>query len=372
MLTRAGCEHRQRRLLEQMAQRQWDAFATTNYRTVYYLTRALCIDQPTLFVLLQDGSSILVSPMEDGAVATEMIRVETYSIERDISQPMQDAVDLLHEALKRKKTSSVSRCAVERSHTPGLIESELINIWPKAELCDAGPTLLRLRKRKEDDEVQEIRESLALCKVAYRAARETIRAGITEIDVYNAMQAAVTRAAGTFVELKGDFACGERAIRGGGYPTPRVVADGDLYILDLFPAPALYAGDTCRTFVVGKPTGLQLQAWEIVQKAQCVGEAAMYPHARARDVYSAVKEFLDSQIISQKSFWHHAGHGIGHNGHEAPRLIPGSDDLIEAGDVVALEPAIYSTQLQGGIRLENNYFVGEKGLENLFDFSLEL
>ena len=76
--------------------------------------------------------------------------------------------------------------------------------------------------------------------------------------------------------------------------------------------------------------------------------------------------------MTEKSFWHHAGHGIGHNGHEAPRIIPGTNDIFEVGDVFTLEPGVYSTALQGGIRLEDNYVVREAGLENLFDYPLWL
>ena len=72
------------------------------------------------------------------------------------------------------------------------------------------------------------------------------------------------------------------------------------------------------------------------------------------------------------SFWHHAGHGVGIHGHEAPRLIPGSDDVIEPGDVIAVEPALYAEQLRGGIRLENTYFVHESKMERLFDYPTEL
>ena len=61
--------------------------------------------------------------------------------------------------------------------------------------------------------------------------------------------------------------------------------------------------------------------------------------------------------LAENSFWHHAGHGIGHHGHEAPRIIPGSDDVFEVGDVITLEPGIYTEALHGGIRLEDNYVV---------------
>jgi len=83
-------------------------------------------------------------------------------------------------------------------------------------------------------------------------------------------------------------------------------------------------------------------------------------------VYRFVKERLD------ETFWHHAGHGIGHHGHEAPRLIPGSDDVFEEGDVFTIEPGIYHDALQGGIRIEDNYRVHPAGVENLFDYPLGL
>jgi Xaa-Pro aminopeptidase len=90
------------------------------------------------------------------------------------------------------------------------------------------------------------------------------------------------------------------------------------------------------------------------------------PGVRARDVYLAVKEYLDSEPITEQSFWHHLGHGIGFHGHEAPRIIPGCDDVFEVGDVFTLEPGVYTRRLQGGIRLEDNYLITDQGVENLF------
>jgi Xaa-Pro aminopeptidase len=151
-----------------------------------------------------------------------------------------------------------------------------------------------------------------------------------------------------------------------------VILPGDLYVLDLFPAPALYFGDTCRTFCANEPTEAQLRAWQIVCEAKRIAESAIRPGVPARDTYRLVKEFLDSRPELENSFWHHAGHGIGHHGHELPRIIPASEDVFEPGDVFALEPGVYVPALQGGIRIEDNYVLRDDGIENLFDYPLDL
>jgi Xaa-Pro aminopeptidase len=96
------------------------------------------------------------------------------------------------------------------------------------------------------------------------------------------------------------------------------------------------------------------------------------PGLPARELYTAVRDRLATHPSYGASFWHHAGHGIGIHGHEAPRLIPESDDVIEVGDVIAMEPALYSEELRGGIRLENTYVVRQSGAERLFNYPLPL
>jgi Xaa-Pro dipeptidase len=374
MLTVEGCRARQQRALSLMVQHQCDLFLTGNYRTVYYFTGVLPpAELPAVFVLRQDGTSVLVTGAKsESAAATEIIPLETYSIARTITHPAHDAAALLRTALASRAVESPARCAIESASVNVLLQEALADLYPRMAFFDATDLVLALRKKKEEDEIAEIRTSLRYCALAYRTAKEAIAPGLTEIDVYNAMQAAIVREAGTLVPLPGDFACGERSIDSGGAPTSRQLKAHDLYPLDIFPSPALYSGDTCRTFSVGEPTDTQMRAWELVIQAIRIGENLIRPGVRARDVYAAVKEFLDSHELTKRSFWHHAGHGIGHHGHEAPRIIPGSDDIFEVGDVITLEPGIYTTALQGGLRLEDNYVVREHGLENLFDFPMDL
>lgn len=354
MLTRAGCERRQQRLLAELAASDRTHFITTNYRTVYYLTGNLvAAETPVAFALMSDGSSLLVTPNKADALATTVIPFDTYAIDRVIDHPWRDAAQIFNDTI-----GNTDRPAVEKSGTNAFFN--------RSAATDATDLILKLRKRKESDEVDEIRESLGLIAAAYDAARATIAPDLTENDVFLAMQSAVVHAAGEFVHLNGDFAVGERAIRGGGPSTERKLQPGDLYILDLFPAPHLYFGDTCRTFAVTKPTTAQLDAHRRVVDAMATGESMIRPGVAARDVYQRVKDMLG------ESFWHHAGHGIGHHGHEAPRIIPGSEDVFEEGDVITLEPGIYGPELGGGIRIEDNYLVTATGIENLFHYPKEL
>src|SRR5258708_248902 len=210
MLSREGSGRRQRRLLREMELNGWDLFLTGDYRTVYYLTGVLSsAETPTAFALWQDGTSELLTSSPGEGCAAETVRFETYSIERAITHPTHDAAALLRDVLHRKPAST---CAIDRPGTPGLYEQ----LVPGSR--DATSTILKVRKRKEEDEIAEIRESLRYCAVAYRAAKAVIAPGVTEIDVYNAMYRDVVREAGTPIAFMGDFACGERAIKEGGPP----------------------------------------------------------------------------------------------------------------------------------------------------------
>jgi Xaa-Pro aminopeptidase len=72
------------------------------------------------------------------------------------------------------------------------------------------------------------------------------------------------------------------------------------------------------------------------------------------------------------AFPHITGHGLGFAYHEpAPKLAPGSTDLLEAGMLTSVEPGIYFKPA-GGFRIEEDVLVTASGYEVLGDFRLEL
>lgn len=366
LLTESGCRRRQQRLQLEIQEAGWDCFLTGSPRTIYSLTGALIpLEQPCLFLLKADGGSALISGYSGAACAEQVIPVELYSPAKPIESPALDAARALAPLIPGGR----QRIGIDAACTP-------ITVWLEGQagwmLHDADAVVLRLRRQKDEDEIEEIRRSLALNAIAYDAARRLIRAGLTELELHSAMSMAVARELGTAIPIAGDFACGLRSVREGGAPTARVIEPGELCVLDLFIAPAYYFGDTCRTFCAGKPNSLQRAAWGLVLETLRDAESMLWPGVRASELYHSVRRKLDSDPISQRSFWHHAGHGIGYWGHEAPRLIPESEDTIQEGDLVAVEPGIYVESLGGGLRLENTYRAGSDTVLNLFDYPIGL
>ena len=64
------------------------------------------------------------------------------------------------------------------------------------------------------------------------------------------------------------------------------------------------------------------------------------------------------------TFTHHAGHGIGLAGYEAPFLAPFDDSELREGMVLAIEPGCYFAG-RLGVRVERNYVLTSRGAVEL-------
>jgi Xaa-Pro aminopeptidase len=236
------------------------------------------------------------------------------------------------------------------------------------QLVDIEPALYRLRRRKDADELAKLRKAIEATGKMYLRAREIIKPGISEIDVFNELQAVAVRDYGEMLTGTGnDYQCGAR---GGPPRNQRLAAAGELYILDLGPAFRGYFADNSRAIAVTEPSREQLAAWQAIMEVFEHLEATVKPGKSCQELFNEVQAMLDK--APHGVFNHHLGHGIGLFPHETPHLNPNWDDVFEAGDVFTAEPGLYAAELRAGMRLENDYLVTETGVENLSPFPLEL
>jgi Xaa-Pro aminopeptidase len=234
------------------------------------------------------------------------------------------------------------------------------------------PVLDDMRRVKDADEVECIRAVTVLVEAAFAAIKARLEPGMTEYQAHTVVYEAMVNQAQTSVELKGDFASGPRAIADGGPPTARRVRPGELYIFDLHPTYQGYRCDLTRTFVAGVPSPLQLDAWAHVRETHRLAQNWLRPGTPTRVVYQEVRAHLDRFAALKSAAVHHAGHGIGLEAWESPWLAPGSDQVLQEGEVIAFEPALYAPELLGGVRLERNYVLGAEGPTPLDTFPMEL
>ncbi|MHB8688198.1 MAG: M24 family metallopeptidase [Candidatus Dormibacteraceae bacterium] len=240
-------------------------------------------------------------------------------------------------------------------------------------VVDISDDLIDLRRTKDPDELAVIQFNVNLSEAAYQAARDTIRPGVTEVEVHLAMTRAVNVLAGTTAPFGGDFMSGPGGGETGGPPSNHVLEEGESYVIDFWPWFGGYFSDMCRTFAVGKPSVALRAAVRHTIDCLEVVEKSVKPGARAADVDIAIRQFLwRKPDLGGDAFRHIAGHGLGIAPHEAPWIISESNDVIRAGDVITLEPGLYAESLRGGARTEDSYLVTADGLRNLCHFPRDL
>lgn len=355
------CRQRQARLLERMRALSLDRVIVQQPENVQWLTgfrphrlmaAALSLDA--------DGHCMLSAPNAppENVAADDCVTFEAQWCCTLRQEQPSDALRVLTEALAKRPQSA--RTGVEGSRTSMAVSEEIVDI---------EPDLWYLRRRKGPDEIALIHRAVDCTHAMYAAAREHIRSGITELELYNILHAAAVNAAGEPLThpLGNDFQCNSP----GGPPRTRPAETGELFVLDLGPAYRGYYADNCRTMCVGgEPNQAQLAAWEAIVAALKYVEQTVRPGIRCRKVFEEVKRQLDA--VRPGAFFHHLGHGIGLFPHEAPHLNPNWDDVFEEGDVFTAEPGLYGDDLRAGIRLEENYLVTADGVEKLTSYPLDL
>jgi Xaa-Pro aminopeptidase len=99
--------------------------------------------------------------------------------------------------------------------------------------------------------------------------------------------------------------------------------------------------------------------YEAVLAAQAAALAAIRPGERMCDVDAAARNRLKKDKLDQ-AFSHGLGHGIGLDIHEPPRVSFRSEEKLEPGMVITVEPGVYLPGV-GGVRIEDDVLVTERG-----------
>ncbi len=251
---------------------------------------------------------------------------------------------------------------IEQSHLPLALYEILRTERPALNFVPIDGLLTRLRAIKTAGEIEKLQASLMLCDQAQAELRASAAVGLSEIELFGRVHAAVERAAGQSTPMVANLAAGPRTAEAGVVPSGNSLHDGDVVLFDVALQHNGYWGDNAATLGVREVSPELQRIHQVVRDALELAVNAVQPGRRANQVDTDVRAFIRQQGF--EPYWHHTGHGIGVSYHESPRLVPTEETVLESGMVICLEPGIYLRGV-GGVRIEDAVLVKVNGAERL-------
>jgi Xaa-Pro aminopeptidase len=276
------------------------------------------------------------------------------SWEREIVQ------ELLEAAAKGLPTDGPLRLGFDDDHMSVKQHTRLSRLVPDTvELVPAGGLIEDLRMIKDAEEIERIRAAALLADAALEVVLGRGLAGRTERDVALDLETELRRMGAQGASFPSIIASGAHGALPHAVPRDVEIAEGVLVTIDWGAQLDGYASDCTRTYATGAISDRDRDVYELVQRAQAAGLAAVRPGPAGKEVDAVARAIID-EAGHAEHFGHGLGHGVGMEVHEGPRLSRQGDLALAAGQVVTVEPGVY---LPGevGVRIEDLVVVTEDG-----------
>ena len=336
-----------------------DGLLVTHLPNIRYLTgfsgsAALLLIRADVTILISDFRYAAQAPAE--VAASAVVEIDQRSV-----------WERLGRVLAARPTASLG---IE-SHSLTVRDAERVSGLTRGRIVPTSELVERLRAVKSPEEVAAIRAAARLAQDALGEILPGIRAGQTEVEVGAALEGALRRRGSEWHPFPTIVASGPRSALPHARTSDRVVSVGELLLLDFGAQVDGYCADLTRTVVVGaRADDRQRTVHELVQTAQRRAIEHLRPGMPAREGDALARDVIALRGFGE-AFGHSLGHGLGLEVHEAPRLAPTSDLPLPPHAVVTVEPGLYFPGW-GGIRLEDDVYLGPDGTECLSDGRTEL
>jgi Xaa-Pro aminopeptidase len=308
-------------------------------------------------VLVTHTNAILYTDGRYTMQAKQESRLETF-----ISQQPGAArlTEMIEEAAKHVKGTTVG---FEADDLPYGWYARFFDAW-KAKLVPVYDLIEPMRAVKSPQELEAIRTAARIADAALVEISDMFVPGRAEREIALQLEIEMRMRGADAVGFEFIVAGGERGAMPHGVASSRKLQNGDLVTVD---CGALYQGyhsDMTRAFAVGELSAEMLTIHRVVREAHQAALEVIKPGVKCFDVDKAARDVIEAAGFGE-AFVHSLGHGVGLAIHEAPTLSKVSGDaVLEAGNVVTVEPGIY-LENRGGVRLEDLVLVTDSGFELL-------
>lgn len=228
----------------------------------------------------------------------------------------------------------------------------------------------RLRAVKEPGEIERIRTAAAVADAAFE---ETVAQGLvgrTEREVALALEVAMRERGAERPSFEPIVAAGSHGALPHAAPREVAIEPGQLVVIDWGAQVEGYCSDCTRTVATGELDEQAREVYAVTLAAQLAGLEGVRAGGPGTEVDAGAR-----RVIGDAGYGEHFGHGLGHGVgleiHEAPRLSERSEDVLELGNIVTVEPGVYLPD-RLGVRIEDLAVVTERGCELLTSLPKEL
>jgi len=245
--------------------------------------------------------------------------------------------------------------------------------------CELVPTaglVERGRVRKDEYEIATLREAARRLSRVAENVFEDVRAGRSEREIALAIDWRVRQAGFARTAFDTIVAAGPNAALPHATPGERRLTESDLVVLDFGGVYDSYCVDLTRTVSVGSADSRAREVYAAVREAHDRAIRSTAPGRSRFDIDAAARDTLGRHGLAE-AFGHGTGHGLGIEVHEDPRItrrrpdVDAQDEAVAAGMVFTIEPGAYLPGW-GGVRIEDDVLVTERGVDVLTDVTTEL
>jgi len=357
-----------RRLAELRAEideRRLDAMLVTSTLNVHYLTG-----------FAGDDSALLVGPR-----ALVLVSDFRYEQEAAESAPLAEFVQrrgpLLAACVDQARRRGWTRLAFELT---GMLAADRDDLAKCArsgrtrtgkrrpmKLAGLRDLVEALRMLKSPAEVEAIRRAVRTAEKAGSAVRDQFRRatspGPTELEFARRAARRMEDLGASGPSFPTIAALGARSALPHARPGKARAGRGSSLLLDWGARVDFYCSDLTRVWALNTIPSWLRRVHAAVLEAQRAAIGRVGPGVPAAEVDAAGRDVLRRAGWGRR-FGHGIGHGVGLEVHEAPRLGPGSKDVLRPGMVVTIEPGVYLPG-KGGVRIEDDVVVTDGGAEVL-------
>ncbi|MGE5537963.1 MAG: M24 family metallopeptidase [Gemmatimonas sp.] len=206
---------------------------------------------------------------------------------------------------------------------------------------DGGDVVKATAATRTDVEIERIAKAATIADEGFRALVEAARVGMREYElaaVLDSTMQALGSEDNFGLMSTGPHNVAIRAV------SDRKLEPGDVIVGEITPCYRGYFAQLCRTLILGEPTALQLEKYDLLLRAQRAGFAVAKAGLPSSGIAKAVNEVIGGAGYAEycrQPYMRTRGHGLGLGGVVPYDVTEDSSPLLEADMTMVIHPNQY-------------------------------